>query len=64
MVLDHMIQDHYLGAKFHWSTVSQPKILQEFRIVNIGWGNKRLSSVTGVIAIPSVIFFPGLDPVL
>ena len=43
MVPDHMIQDNHLGATFHRSTVSQPKISRELRIGNIGKGNERLS---------------------
>ena len=61
MALDHMIQEHNLGGKFHRSTVSQTKISQEYRIRNIGRGDGRLSSsVTEVVAIPSdsVISFP------
>ena len=48
MVLVHLIQDHNLGAKSLRSTLWQPQ------------ARKSCDLVTGVAAISSIIFFPGV----
>ena len=56
MVLDHMIQEHNLGAAFHRSTVRNPKSRERAVLAK-----EPKYSVTGVVAIPSVIFFPAIS---
>ena len=61
MVPDNIIHDHTLGAKSHRSTVSQPqarKISREFAVGNIDRDDDERFKFTGVVAIPSIIFFP------
>ena len=53
MVLDHD-PEHKVGATFDRSNLSQSKISREGSI-----GRDDKDSVTGLVAIPAVIFFPG-----
>ena len=59
--MDHMIQNHNLGAKFHRSTVLQSlarKISREFMPGNIGRDDERLNH-RGSLRFP-LLFFPAL----
>ena len=60
MALDHMIKEHNLGATFHRSMCRNLK--SHKRAV---MAETLKDSVTGVIAIPSIIVFSGIpDAVL
>ena len=56
MILDHMIQDHDLGAKFHRRNPRLAISRENVGAVILAETTNDL--VTGVVAIPSVIFFP------
>ena len=58
MILDHMIQAHNLGAKFQRRNPRLAKSGKNVRLVLLAKTTN--DSVTGVIAIPSINFFPGL----
>ena len=57
IVFDYMIQDHNLGAKVH---CRNPKLSKSHENVGLGiLAEMTNDSVTGVVGIPSDIFFPG-----